>query len=187
MGVNGMRYEPEQPTDGDERGAAMLAGDATCSAESEFPGRGATALPHRWLCVLLAMLFALPGCSRARWRAQADEKAYAILREKALDPRWDAPRIDLEPDARSRFADPYDPNCPPLPPDDPAAHEYMHCVYGKRGYKKWHKFGDTPTVENPSWLEQYGLDASVVGANYGRPARLPQFDLLTLEQSISLS
>ncbi len=188
MGVNGMRYEPEQPVEGHGPDAAPLATDAMGSTtESTFQGSTAISNRRHWLCVLLAMLMALPGCSRARWRAQADEKAYAILREKALDPRWDAPRIDLEPDARSRFADPYDPNCPPLPPDDPAAHEYMHCVYGKRGYKKWHKFGDTQTVENPSWLEPYGLDASVVGANYGRPAKLPEFDLLTLEQSVSLS
>ena len=74
----------------------------------------------------LACLTAVSGCSRARWRQQADDETYGILREKALDPRWNPDRIDLDPDANSRFADVYDPNCPPLPPDDPAAHGYMH-------------------------------------------------------------
>ncbi len=136
----------------------------------------------------LACLTAVSGCSRARWRQQADNETYGILREKALDPRWNPDRIDLDPDANSRFADVYDPNCPPLPPDDPAAHGYMHEAYGKKGYRKWHsKFGDTVTVENPKWLEPYGLDETVVNANYGRPALLPRFEKLTLEDAVSLA
>ena len=138
-----------------------------------------------WL--LLTALLA-PGCSRARWRQQADQKTYGILAEKSTDPRWTPPRYDLAPDPRSRFADVYDPDCPPLPPDDPEAHVYMHEAYGKKGYRKWHaKFGDTVTVENPHWLEPYGLDESVVNANFGRPALLPRFERLTLEDAVSLA
>lgn len=137
---------------------------------------------------LILTLLLVPGCSRARWRQQADERTYGILAEKSTDPRWTPPRYDLAPDPRSRFADVYDPDCPPLPPDDPSAHVYMHEAYGKKGYRKWHsKFGDTVTVENPHWLEPYGLDESVVNANYGRPALLPRFEKLTLEDAVSLS
>ncbi|HEY6565825.1 MAG TPA: TolC family protein, partial [Pirellulaceae bacterium] len=48
--------------------------------------------------------------------------------------------------------DPFNPDRPPLPPDDPVSHKLMHCVDGKRGYHGWHKNGDTPYVENPNWL-----------------------------------
>lgn len=138
-----------------------------------------------WLLIVTALI---PGCSRARWRQQADEKAYGILAEKSTDPRWTPPRYDVAPDPRSRFADVYDPDCPPLPPDDAAAHSYMHEAYGRKGYKKWHeKFGDMVAVENPHWLEPYGLDESVVNANYARPAMLPRFEKLTLEDAVSLS
>jgi hypothetical protein len=97
------------------------------------------------------------GCSRAFWRSQADMDVYHLLDAKTLDPRWDLPRLDLTPDPRSRFCDPYDPDKEPLPPDDPSAHEYMHCVYGMRGYKNWHKFGDAMSIENPHWLESFGV------------------------------
>jgi outer membrane protein TolC len=38
-----------------------------------------------------------------------------------------------------------------MPPDDPAAHRYMHCVDGKRGYRGWHDNGDLRSVEFSGW------------------------------------
>ena len=104
------------------------------------------------ILILLSLLMPLTalGCSRAWYRRKADEKTYGILVEKALDPRWQPNRIDTTANPDSRFYDPYDVNCPPLPPDDPAAHVYMHQVYGKKGWKHWHRLGDTNTVENPA-------------------------------------
>ena len=64
------------------------------------------------------------------WRSQADFDTYNQLLEKTRDPRWDLPRVTVEADPRSRFFDPHNPDCPPLPPDDPAAHDYMHWVDG---------------------------------------------------------
>jgi len=122
------------------------------------------------------------GCSRQFWRRNADKNTYHILGQKTTDPRWSTPRLDLQADPRSRFFDPYDPDCPPLPPDDPAAHEYMHCVYGMRGYKAWHDFGDAISIENPHWLEPYGLAPWQLGEQ-GPPA----IEGLTLAQAVELS
>ena len=111
-----------------------------------------------WL-ILGAMGFSsLSGCSRQFWRRQADTDTYNATGEKLNDTRWELPRIHLTPDQRSRFYDPYDPDKEPLPPDDPAAHEFMHRVNGRRGYKSWHKLGRSFAIENPNWLEKYGIE-----------------------------
>ncbi len=101
------------------------------------------------------MLTSFTGCSRRFWREQAENDSYRAVAEKLNDERWLLPRINLTPDERSRFYDPYDPDQTPLPPDDPAAHKFMHCSNGHEGYKRWHAFGDTLSVENPNWLEPY--------------------------------
>ncbi len=107
------------------------------------------------LLLASVLLTTSSGCARRFWRQQAEADSYHAIAEKQNDERWLLPRVDLQPDQRSRFYDPYDPDCAPLPPDDPAAHEYMHCVNGREGYKGWHKYGDTLSVENPHWLDPY--------------------------------
>ncbi len=112
-----------------------------------------------------------------------------------MNERWVVPRVDLTPDPRSRFYDPYDPDSPPLPPDDPAANQYMHWVDGMLGYQSWHKFGQTLTVENPQWLENFGIpmetaycgpeaDYSYEGG-YSRP--VPVIEELTMGDAIELT
>ncbi len=116
---------------------------------------------RRRLALLLAGaagLSSLNGCSRSFWRQQADKDSYRAIGERLTDPRWAVPRTDLTPDPRSRFFDPYDPDKSPLPPDDAAAHQYMHCVNGMKGYKSWHKLGTAFAIENPQWLAAYGID-----------------------------
>ena len=106
--------------------------------------------------VLTALILQnLAGCSRRFWREQAEQDTYRAIGEKLNDERWQLPRTNLTPDARSRFYDPYDPDCEPLPPDDPAAHAFMHHMNGREGYKGWHDMGDTISVENPHWLAPY--------------------------------
>lgn len=167
-----------------------------------------------WLTGLTcATLLMLAGCSRSFWRQNADDNTYAILQDKASDPRWSPPRLDLQPDPRSRFFDPYDPDCEPLPPDDPTAHAYMHwmgrntgmakvdqpwtggvlppCLYPQkpiRGWKSWHQFGDALTVENPQWLENFGLTAEQLEEQQklGIPQG-PGIPDLTLAKAIELS
>ncbi len=110
-----------------------------------------------WLAVAVMAIVLLPGCSRQFWRKQAERDTYGAIGEKLNDPRWELPRVNLTPDQRSRFYDPYDPDKEPLPPDDPSAHTFMHQVNGRRGYKNWHKLGTAFAIENPQWLEPYGI------------------------------
>lgn len=111
---------------------------------------------------------------------------------KTRDPRWDLPRVTVDADVRSRFYDPYDLTKPPLPPDDPAAHEYMHMVDGMAGYKSWHKYGQLLSVENPQWLENIGFAPKIVQASWDKEDELstepiPTILNLTLPQAIELS
>ena len=137
--------------------------------------------------LLLAMLcLATCGCARKYWRKQADELTYNIIRDKQNDPRWATDRVRVETDPRSRIFEAYDPDFEPLPPDDLAAHEFMHWAYGKRGWKHWHEFGDQQAIENPCWLEPFGMSQEVVASNMGRPALLPVVKL-TMEDAIDIS
>lgn len=126
-----------------------------------------------WLtigCVLLGS----PGCTRQFWRTQADFDTYRALIKKTADPRWDVPRLTVEADPRSRFFDPEDPDCPPLPPDDPAANPYMQYPDGIVGYRSWHKFGQSMAIENPQWLSSFEFAAE----------RLPGTLVPHLQQSV---
>lgn len=107
----------------------------------------------RWLVFGIALLAPLAGCSRSHYRQQADEEAAYVISEKSFDPRWALPGFSIEQDPRSRYFDPYDPDCPPMPPDDPYSHEYMHYVDGKKGWPYWHRHGDRTELENPGWRE----------------------------------
>ena len=136
--------------------------------------------------LLAALCLATCGCARKYWRKQADDLTYNIIRDKQNDPRWATNRVRVETDPRSRIYEAYDPDFEPLPPDDLAAHEFMHWAYGKRGWKHWHEFGDQESIENPHWLEPWGMSQEVVESNMGRPAQLPELDL-TLENAIDIS
>ncbi|MFO1002591.1 MAG: TolC family protein [Planctomycetaceae bacterium] len=115
-----------------------------------------------WLVLGSMSIPGMSGCSRQFWRKQADKDSYNAVAEKLNNPHWQVPRMELTPDPRSRFFDPYDPDKEPLPPDDPSAHELMHCVNGKKGYKGWHKFGTSFAIENPQWLQPYGIQMNGV-------------------------
>lgn len=128
------------------------------------------------------------GCSRTFWRTQADTDTYEAITEHLTDRRWGVPRIDITPDPRSRFYDPYDPDCAPLPPDDPAAHTYMHWVNGWEGYKCWHQFGDLMSVENPQWLANFGMSSGMLDETTGEYVTpVPILENVTLAQAIELS
>ncbi|MCA8991254.1 MAG: TolC family protein [Planctomycetaceae bacterium] len=115
------------------------------------------------------LCLASTGCSRQFWRHQADRDAYDAISDRLTDPRWAVPRIDLQPDPSSRFFDPNDPDHAPLPPDDPAAHAYMHWVDGWEGYKGWHRFGDEMSVENPQWIANFAVRNDLVDPLTGEP------------------
>ena len=77
------------------------------------------------LLLLASVVIVANGCSRTKYRLQADREAYDVIAERNADPRWCAPDYSIEIDPRSRYFDPYDPDCSPMPPDDPTSHQYM--------------------------------------------------------------
>jgi outer membrane protein TolC len=111
-----------------------------------------------WLIFLMALI--LSGCGRPFYRRQADKEVYGLIGCAATDPRWELKDYSITPKPDSRMFDPDDPDRPPMPPDDPTSHELMHCVDGKRGWRGWHRNGDTPFVENPFWLAYLPRDDS---------------------------
>ena len=104
------------------------------------------------------MLATVNGCSRRHYRLEADQEVHGLITEKSYDPRWGIDHFSIELNPHSRYYDEYDPDRPPMPPDDPASHEYMHTVDGKRGWKHWDRHGERYELENPCWracLAQY--------------------------------
>jgi len=113
-------------------------------------------LATRWLCLLATAVASLAGCSRTRYRLQADRDAYCAIAERNGDPRWAAESVNIDMDPRSRFFENENVDCPPIPIDDPASHQYMHRVDGKRGWKHWHRNGERVELENPIWYDALG-------------------------------
>jgi hypothetical protein len=107
----------------------------------------------RWVASiwLLLLLVVAAGCQRAFYRNRADAAAYALNGEKNSDPHWQMPRYTIDVAPRSRMFNPYDPDREPMPPDDPASHQFMHEVDGKHGYPHWHANGEACDVQNPDW------------------------------------
>ncbi len=104
------------------------------------------------MCIILGLAAVIvSGCNRAHYRQRADQEVYQLVGCAASDPRWALPDYDIDADPRSRFYDPNAPDCPPMPPDDPASHRLMHCVDGKRGWPYEAYYGCTGQVENPDW------------------------------------
>lgn len=71
--------------------------------------------------VLLSAALLAAGCTRKFFRERADADACALLTEKNRFEPWKIEQFHVYPDPRARFADPFDPDHPPMPPDDPAA------------------------------------------------------------------
>ncbi len=107
---------------------------------------------------VLLVIFSLVGCTRGFYRRQADREAYCLVDSHDNDPRWQLVDYSIQPSPASRMFDPADPDCEPMPPDDPTAHRYMHCVDCKKGWPCWRCYGKTPFVTNPYWRSYLALD-----------------------------
>ncbi|MCL2622915.1 MAG: hypothetical protein FWD31_04525 [Planctomycetaceae bacterium] len=97
-----------------------------------------------------SIFFPFVGCSRQRYRHQADREVNELLSSVGRDKRWELVDYGLQPSLHSRFYDPYNPDCEPMPPDDTTAHRYMHYVNGKKN-GDWDENGHTQFIENPHW------------------------------------
>jgi len=112
---------------------------------------------------MVLVLIPLSGCHRQYYRKQADNEAHGLIREKSSHiARPPASPVRIEVDRRSRMFTPFDLDFQPMPLDDPAAHRYMQCVDGRRGYPMWHAAGTTNTPESPDWYEFLPLDENGV-------------------------
>jgi hypothetical protein len=74
--------------------------------------RGLAALP------ILAVAATQPGCGREFYREWANQDVSEVVFEKTRDPRFRIDMFSIDPPWMSRYADPYDPDRPPAPPDD---------------------------------------------------------------------
>jgi hypothetical protein len=78
-----------------------------------------------WMLLFLSLslveLLSLSGCTRRFFRRRADAAVDELLCEKDHYPQWKINDYYVYPHPLSRFADPTDPDRPPMPPDDPAA------------------------------------------------------------------
>jgi len=100
--------------------------------------------------VCSTQLLLIAGCHRGFYRRQADAEAKRLITEKT-DSRWSSATGDIEINPLSRMFDPFSADHPPIPPDDPASHKFLHEVDQKPGYPHWHANGDINQVENPVW------------------------------------
>jgi outer membrane protein TolC len=101
---------------------------------------------------------AVVGCSRAHYRTAADRDTYPLLAERAaMAPGFDIGRLRLEPPPGSRLADPFDPDHPPKPPDDPASAVLMAHPYKFAGSSHWGRYGYTDALEPPDWQQALPL------------------------------
>ncbi len=111
--------------------------------------------------VAAILLTATSGCNRTFYRRRADEEVAVLVLEKSNDPRWDLRDFTIEVDPRSRYANVHDPDFPPMPPDDPASHQLMRWVDGKKGYSGWDDYGHVHDLESPFWRQCLGRYAEV--------------------------
>ena len=73
--------------------------------------------PLAVLCLVMAAL-GQAGCGREFFREWANQDVSEVIFEKSRDPRFRIDLFSIDPPAMSRYADPYDPDRPPAPPDD---------------------------------------------------------------------
>ncbi len=102
---------------------------------------------------LISVTSSNSGCTRQAYRAKTNNEVYYLIDQKIAEScEATAKPYRIEVDPRSRFFDPFNPDRPPMPEDDPQSHQFMSMVDQKRGYPLWEANGRTNTAENPEWL-----------------------------------
>ena len=108
---------------------------------------------------LLSLTSSNGGCTRQAYRSKTNNEVYYLIDQKIAEScEATAQPYRIEVDPRSRFFDPFNPDRPPMPEDDPQSHQFMTMVDKKRGYPLWEANGRTNTSENPQWLNFLPLD-----------------------------
>jgi uncharacterized small protein (DUF1192 family) len=110
------------------------------------------------IALLVSSFVSTSGCTRAYYRQQADDEVNCIIDNKAMAIGSEPGQFRMDIDPRSRMYDGNDPDCPPMPPDDPASHRLMHCVDCKPGSPCWRHMDTTPYTDNPEWQQHLPRD-----------------------------
>lgn len=111
-----------------------------------------SATSHRLAALgLLLALSIVGGCTRGDYFVAANKQVTNLVDEKSHDPRWGLPGFNINMNPRSRFYDIYDHVRPPMPHDDPTAHQLMHYIDHKRGWPFWAIDGSRKYLDNPYW------------------------------------
>ena len=135
--------------------------------------------------LFLSIGISLTGCHRNRYRTQADQEAYCLIDEKQRDSGEAGANLRINVDRRSRMFDPFNPDRPPMPEDDPASARYMEMVDGKKGYPFWKANGVTNTAENPDWWTMLPLDErGILVLNSDDAVRLALLHSPTYQQNL---
>ena len=111
------------------------------------------------MVVILSALLCALGCSRRDYRVAADADVANLISQRVC-PQWMVPDRLVEADPRSRMTDLTDPDCPSIPPDDPAAHCWMQHPGCMKGSKKWGQYGELPFVEFEDWRNYLPVNES---------------------------
>ncbi|HEY7309404.1 MAG TPA: hypothetical protein VH643_08615, partial [Gemmataceae bacterium] len=95
------------------------------------------------------------GCTRRFFRRRADAEVDAVICQKDKYEPWKLQDYYVYPHPLSRFADPTDPDRPPMPPDDPAAWDLSPHPQRPllKGYKYWQGTGYLELMRK--WDEEY--------------------------------
>ena len=118
-----------------------------------FPGRKSSQI-----VLFLVLSGCVLGCARSDYRIRADRDAYQLLKSRQTDWRWEIPGRTVEPVPESRMADFNSQDCPPRPPDDPAAAEYMRQPYHSGPVKYWEKRAQSDAIDSQHWLSSLPVD-----------------------------
>ena len=145
-------------------------------ADTSTGRRWVTRWPAVRLLIAVSAIALAASCTPRHYRRQADRESYCAIEERLDDARWAVPSVSIKPHPQSRLADPFPPDCPPIPPDDPAAHRYMLCADGMEGYQGWNDNGAAPNTESPRWRD--GLVLSEDGVLDLTPDRAIELGLM---------
>jgi hypothetical protein len=108
--------------------------------------------------VAVSLLISPAGCTRRHYRRQADREVNCIIDNKSKAVGIAPGEFRIEMDPRSRMFDASNPDCPPMPPDDPISHQLMNCVDCKPGSPCWKHMGKTLYAENLTWEDYLPRD-----------------------------